>query len=270
MTCINSKESVFLHSRSSTLDWPDRRTTRWRDMWPRAGTERPRSCWTGCTTTRTVRCFQTDIYLSNCSLSLEGCLLKCFYMWAEALNLWCFSSSWYLVSGVHYGRAAEGKGPFSRHWLYPLHAWKESTAAAAIFYPSRLQPSITSLKCVAKIKMCIEKREVRSDVERWRKKILNSPDVFDSLNSGQRAVKSSRVLTSQTRWFALTSSAPPRYRPAEENYGGGGDSDAWPVKEDLLRTCERGKHGWVDGWEERARTLYTYLYTSLIYWRGCW
>lgn len=66
MTCINSKESVFLHSRSSTLDWPDRRTTRWRDMWPRAGTERPRSCWTGCTTTRTVRCFQTDIYLSSC------------------------------------------------------------------------------------------------------------------------------------------------------------------------------------------------------------
>lgn len=89
------------------------------------------------------------------SLFLKGCLLKCFYMWAEALNFWCFSSSWYLVSGVHYGRAAEGKGPFSRHWLYPLHAWKESTAAAAIFYPSRLQPSITSLKCLAEIKMCI-------------------------------------------------------------------------------------------------------------------
>lgn len=195
-------------------------------------------------------------------------------MWAEALNLWCFSSSWYLVSGVHYGRAAEGKGPFSRHWLYPLHAWKESTAAAAIFYPSQLQPSITSLKCLAEIKMCIAISglfKVRSDVERWRKKILNSPNVFDSLSSGRRAVRSSRVLTSQTRQFALTSPASPRYWPAEENYGGGGDSDAWPVKEDLLRTCERGKHGWVDGWEEQACALYTYSYTSMIYWRrGCW
>lgn len=49
-------------------------------------------------------------------------------MSVERLNLWCFCSSWYLVSGMHYGRAAEGKSPFSWHWLYPLSAWLASTA----------------------------------------------------------------------------------------------------------------------------------------------
>ena len=41
---------------------------------------------------------------------------------AEWFNLWCFCSSWYLVSGMHHGRAPEGESPFSWHWLYPLSA----------------------------------------------------------------------------------------------------------------------------------------------------
>lgn len=49
------KKTAFLSRRYSTLDWPDRRTTRWQGTWRHAGTERRRSCWTGCTIIRTVR-----------------------------------------------------------------------------------------------------------------------------------------------------------------------------------------------------------------------
>lgn len=49
------KTTAFLSSRSLTLDWPDRRMTRWQAMWRHAGIGLLRSCWTGCTTIRMVR-----------------------------------------------------------------------------------------------------------------------------------------------------------------------------------------------------------------------
>lgn len=68
------KETVFLSSRSLTLDWPDRRMMRWQAMWRHAGTELLRSCWTGCTTIRMVRRSQAADFFRRflTSLSLEA------------------------------------------------------------------------------------------------------------------------------------------------------------------------------------------------------
>lgn len=70
------KKTVFLSSRSLTLDWPDRRMTRWQAMWRHAGIGLLRSCWTGCTTIRMVRRFQTADFLCSflTSSSPETCV----------------------------------------------------------------------------------------------------------------------------------------------------------------------------------------------------
>lgn len=118
---------VYLSDRSLTLDWPGKQMTRWQGTWQLAGIERRRSCWIGCTTIRMVRLYGfyqvVIIFLETKSLNVHS------------LNLWCFCSSWYLVSGMHYGGAAEGKSLVSWHWLYPLSAWHESTAICRVFFP---------------------------------------------------------------------------------------------------------------------------------------
>ena len=57
-----------------------------------------------------------------------------------------------------------------------------------------------------------------------------------------------------------------RYRPAEENHGGGRHSDARPVKEDLLRTCEKGMNvEWLGKMIWQPAVI-----DQSFHWQGCW
>lgn len=97
-------------------------------------------------------CKSRRLYLLFLFKSWVSCLGRKLSMYC--CNFWCLCCSWYLVGGMHHGRAAEGKSPLSRQWLYPSSArsdiwmWRESTALYSLFFSPYQPTRITSKSSV--------------------------------------------------------------------------------------------------------------------------